>query len=279
MRNIFIFYFLILSINTFSQTKKGQIVSSANKNQAIAFASILNKSTGNYAFSDENGEFTISGSVGDSLEIKHISYNPSQSVLKATNLWELNPNFMELPEIILSSNKKPIIQNNINARNSSVYGFGVDLIHAFKIKNTVKSKAISIKIPIKFKRNYSSEGKIIVQFLKNISDSISEPLSKQYAIKLSEVEGSKFINLDFDNDNIIFPNQDFFITIQRIALNKEFNKNNSLSVNPFFYYEESNEEHIFYVKSIFQSKWLEMNKSNSPINPALQLELISEKLY
>lgn len=279
MRNILIFYFLILFTNSFSQTHKGQIVSGVNKNQAIEFANVLNKNTGNYTFSDEKGMFILSGEIGDSLEIKHISYKPSQSVLRATNLLELEPNFMELPEIILSSNKKLIIQNNINTKKSSVHGFGLDRIYAFKIKNIIKSKAISIRIPIKFKRNYSSEGKIIIQFLKNISDSISEPLSKQFAIELSEIEGSKFINLDFNKDNIIIPNQDFFITIQRIALNKEFNKNNSLSVNPFFHIEEINEINAHYVKSIFQSKWIEINKSNNLITPALQLELVSEKLF
>tara|TARA_R100000935_G_C2818236_1_gene158378 strand:+ start:521 stop:1288 length:768 start_codon:yes stop_codon:yes gene_type:complete len=255
------------------------MVSSANKNQAIEFASILNKNRGTYTFSDENGEFNISGVLGDSLEIKHISYKPYQGLLTTNISFELDPNFNELPEIIISRNNKPVIKNNINTKNSSVYGLGLDRIYAFKIKNEIKSKAISIKIPIKFKRNFSSEGKIIIQFLKNISDSISEPLSKQYAIELSEIEGLKFINLNFDKDNIIFPNQYFFITIQRIVLNKVFNKNKSLSVNPFFYYEESNKEHVFYVKSIFKSKWFELNRTNHLFTPELQMKLISEKLY
>ncbi len=279
MRNILIFYFLILFTNSFSQTHKGQIVSNVNKIQAIEFASVLNKRTGNYTFSDENGEFYISGELGDSLEIKHISYKPIQSILRASNLLELDPNFVELPEISLSNKKIPLVLDNTNVKKHSVYGIGLETIHAFKINNNVESKVISIQIPIKFKKNYSSKGRFVIQFLKNISDSISEPLSRQYTIEISQIEDSKYIKFNFDNENIILPNHDFFITIQRIVLNKEFNKNNSRSVNPFFFINKSSEKSAYYVKSIFQSKWIEMNEINNLITPALQLVLISKKLF
>jgi len=83
-----------------------------NKLNGIQDVHIKNISNDQYTITDENGFFKISSSIGDSLEISHISMRDLIIVLKETDLnrkpfiIEMNSSNLELDEVTITSKPK-----------------------------------------------------------------------------------------------------------------------------------------------------------------------------
>ena len=61
--------------------------------------------------------------------------------------------------------------------------------------------------------------------------------------------------------------------LNRIIENRTFKKNESLSVNPFFMYKETQDESNLFTKNKYMQKWINIDNKSFGINPKFDFNL------
>ena len=110
---LIILAFLIVG-STHAQTKSitGKIIDE-KLNTPIEFATVKVVDTKLFAVSNSNGEFIISANEGDEIEVTHLSYTPVKLVLNNGVVIKLQPNQIQLNEIIVSANPLADISQSV----------------------------------------------------------------------------------------------------------------------------------------------------------------------
>lgn len=104
MKNILLNILVLLVVtSSYAQSIKGKIVDE-NTNGNIENATIKVVKTSKYAVSNLEGEFTVTASEGDLVEISHISYKTVQIELSDGQVIKLQLAPIDLNEIIVSAN-------------------------------------------------------------------------------------------------------------------------------------------------------------------------------
>ena len=273
---------LLLNNITYSQIIKSRLIDK-DDDLPIQYATIINKSNSNFTFSDENGNFEISTNYADSLMVTHTSYNVTifnVNDIKSNQIY-LTKKINLLDEVLV--HKKPHITLNLEKNNGiTYYGLSLDREYALFVESTYNAAEKvyfhKLIIPVEFKKKYSSDGLLSVSIIEadqnnNISDNI---IVDPVYIDIGKVKNNK---LEIVFPKIVFlPQNNYFLVFKRILTNQQFNKkDNNLSVNPFIYSRKSNIEKLLYIRSIFNDKWLEVNKNNYPYTPVFSYELITLK--
>jgi len=267
-----IIFLLILFVNGIihCQTFKGVVRYDTGKHIPVEYASINNLNNQNYTFTDSLGKFEIIATINDTIEVKHQNSTSKKFLVKKLkDTIKIFQNVIFLKEVIVSSS----IEKARNSSETSLYGFSTLITYAIKInKNSNNIKYFNqIKIPIKFKKKYSNEGKIKIQIVKNLDE---EPIFNPLIISLSEIKNKTEIIINLYNEKVLIPESDYYILIERIIENRIFKKNESLSANPFLYYIEDKQQNNLYLKNKFYNKWISMDTDSFGINPKIIIEVI-----
>ena len=96
--------FMIVGISFAQSTKISGKIVDENLNIPVEFATVKVVETHKFAISNSNGEFTIDATVGDAIEISHISYKTIIIELQPNLTIKLEPAQIELNEIIVATN-------------------------------------------------------------------------------------------------------------------------------------------------------------------------------
>jgi hypothetical protein len=154
------------------------------------------------------------------------------------------------------------------------YGLSTVNNYAIKVKNYDNEENNLLKkiiIPIKFKANFKNSGKLKIQFVKNLNDN---SFSKPIFITVPDIKKNSEIIIDISENVASKFNSYFFIIIERIIENRSFKKNESLSVNPFFFYNENSNDANFYIQNKFIKKWIKLDNDTFGINPKITYKLV-----
>ena len=259
----FIFFIINFLSNfvAYSQIILGEVID-ANSHEKVIHASLYNKNNNKFTFSGINGQFNLNAIDGDTIEIRHISYE--------TKVINLNPKTNTLDEVVVSA--KIIKKDNskylgYNIRDG-LYGLAMQQDNATLIRNNFhkKLKLERIILPIKFKKYYglySSEGSFVLQLFKTTEEGLVSniPISKLYSIPIESIKKSKKIIIEIQ-ETIVLPESDFFVVFKRIVPNKVFeSRSKTLSVNPFLYVSEDGKEGDTFMKLIYgKDEWIMIKK-------------------
>lgn len=232
--------------------------------------------------SDENGVFYIdSGQVGDTLIVSHLGYQKSQIKSKNTNEILLNPNEIELEEVVIF----PIKNNkHINIKSYKNYK---------KIRDFNNFEHQAVARFFKYTEDYSE-----TPFIKKISLAVDTPLNRKqifrvYLMKTDkegkpssqlfseyktiEIYETGEINVDFTNDKLIFPEEGFFVVFDILNLKENIatNKFGHEVLCPAIGMEYKDQKKNTWLN--YRGKWINPNerkeKSSEDRNIAINIEL------
>ena len=270
MRNFLLLLFFFQNGIICSQIFKGVIKYNNVKFTPIEYATILNKTNYNYTFSDSLGNFTISAKINDTLEINNLNTERTNYIInKLSDTIIVTEHVNLLMEVIIDTNN-----NYSNIVGKNFYGLSTINNYAIKVKNYDNEDDKLLKkivIPIKFKANFKNSGKLKIKFVKNITDN---SFSKPIFITVQDIKKNSEIIIDITENVTSEFDSDFFIIIERIIENRSFKKNESLSVNPFFLYDENSNDTNFYIQNKFNKKWIKLDNNTFGINPKITYKLV-----
>jgi hypothetical protein len=260
--NFILFCSFISFFNSFSQVFNGALMDKENSIK-IPSAHIQNKTNKTYTFADSNGEFFISSKIGDTLSISHVNYEEHSFILNNIDkkkVFYLKPKVYFLKEISIV-NLPSKLKSKTFGYNKGKHSLGLSLnkTYALRIKNNRQYKLKKIEIPIKINNSYKFKDKGIIKFqlFKKIdTGKVSfNPISKEHSIKLSDKNKKLIINLK--NDNIIIPNEDFFIIFNRVIPNEIFNQNKNYSINPLLFFKNKGTKNDLFIKYNGSNGWVD----------------------
>lgn len=252
--------------------------------QPIAFATIYNLNTQQYILSDEQVFFKFGASIGDSLEIQHLSYEKKIIVVDKTEMTILLfPKVTFLDEIQvgnISSNylgyfgKKTVMKR---------YFLGMNFKYALRIPNNLQSSTVvkTVEIPVNYENRLFMEDLIdevffSIQFIKRNKDGSPSdiPLSDVYSIPITEKKVKKLV-FEFDSTSIKIPPVDFFIVLSRVVPNKTYDENaDTYSASPALKVQTLGKETDTYIWSInFDNDWREMTEEECLYIPLFQITI------
>jgi hypothetical protein len=271
MRNFLVLLFFFQNGIICSQIFKGVIKYNTVKFIPVEYATILNKTNYNYTFSDSLGNFTISAKINDTLEINNLNTERTNYIInKSSDTIIITQQVNLLNEVIIDSETNKYY----NLEGENFYGLSTVNNYAIKVKNYDNEENNLLKkiiIPIKFKANFKNSGKLKIQFVKNLNDN---SFSKPIFITVPDIKKNSEIIIDITEDVASKFNSYFFIIIERIIENRSFKKNESLSVNPFFFYNENSNDANFYIQNKFNKKWIKLDNDTFGINPKITYKLV-----
>lgn len=248
-------------------------------NKSIPFATILNKSSSSFTFTDKLGEFNLPLKSLDSLIITHVSYVTKKILIDNSiehNIY-LKEKLNDLNEVIIKKNVPTQIELN---NDKTFYGLSLDREYAIFINggSELNGKILNeIILPIKNKKNYSTDGIIEISI---VSADINNNLTDNLIIDPIYFETNllkKNISFKIPKNKILYFENNYFIVFKRIAANKVYNKKSlNTSVNPFIEVIKSDSEKKIYVKDTYNNRWVEITKKNYPFVPLFNLKFIYE---
>lgn len=102
MKNLLFIIFVFVSFISKSQIS-GKVFN--ENSETVEFATILNKSTKTSSITNKNGEFQLSGNVGDSIRIQHVNFKTNDfRVNKISDNYRLLEKNYSLGEVVVSAN-------------------------------------------------------------------------------------------------------------------------------------------------------------------------------
>jgi len=227
---------------------------------AIEFASVFNRNNQKFVYSNDTGFFKLLGEIGDSLEIKHISFGSKIIVLENDNfnvILEEKP--ISLNEVVVTPKSSKFILLKSSVKKKLQYGLALNADYLFEIPNKADADYFLqiLEIPIKFRKDYSNEGSLMMQLFKRDSSDYT-PLGEVQTRKISSLVKEKYVSFSFENLPIQ-SNERIYIFLKRVVPNRTLsNDNRTLSVNPFIYVstKESVHQGNSYIKRIGDiSEW------------------------
>lgn len=249
-------------------------------NKSIPFATILNKSSSSFTFTDELGGFNLPIKSLDSLIITHVSYVTKKILIDNSvehNIY-LKEKLNDLNEVIIKKNVPTQIELN---NDKTFYGLSLDREYAIFINggSELNGKILNeIILPIKNKKNYSTDGILEISI---VSADINNHLTDNLIIDPIYFETNLLkenISFKIPKNKILYFENNYFIVFKRIAANKVYNKKSlNTSVNPFIEVIKSVSEKKIYVKDTYKNRWVEITKKNYPFVPLFNLKFIYEK--
>ncbi|MEM6641876.1 MAG: hypothetical protein AAF616_02760 [Bacteroidota bacterium] len=227
-------------------------------NHPIPYASILNISDGSFTYSDNEGSFELSITDKDSLEIRHLSYSSLKTSTIDDTIY-LQPKIQFLDEVIVSIGDEPLVTIAYNNKKNKQFGVAMNSEYAFPISgNETNSKIVRIEIPIKIRKEYPSEGLVLIQLYKSTKEGGlgSQVISELLEMDASSLGKQKSMIFNFNNP-VTFPQEDFYLVLKRVVTNKIFeNRKESYSVNPFIYITEGSEKLMSFERLFVDSNWI-----------------------
>ena len=249
-------------------------------NKSIQFATILNKSSSSFTFTDELGEFNLPIESLDSLIITHVSYVTKKILIDNSvehNIY-LKEKLNDLNEVIIKNNVPTQIELN---RDMTFYGLSLDREYAIFINggSELNGKILTeIILPIKNKKNYSTDGILEISIVSaDINNNLTDNLIIDPIYFKTNLLKEK-ISFKIPKNKVLYFENNYFIVIKRIATNKVYNKKGlNTSVNPFIEVIKSVNGKKIYVKDTYNNRWIEITKKNYPFVPLFNLKFIYEK--
>ncbi len=249
-------------------------------NKSIQFATILNKSSSSFTFTDELGEFNLPIKSLDSLIITHVSYVTKKILIDNSvehNIY-LKEKLNDLNEVIIKNNVPTQIELN---RDMTFYGLSLDREYAIFINggSELNGKILTeIILPIKNKKNYSTDGILEISIVSaDINNNLTDNLIIDPIYFKTNLLKEK-ISFKIPKNKVLYFENNYFIVIKRIATNKVYNKKGlNTSVNPFIEVIKSVNGKKIYVKDTYNNRWIEITKKNYPFVPLFNLKFIYEK--
>ena len=275
---VYILLIIIVSpLTIFCQSKFRLLDIETNK--SIQFATILNKTTSSFTFTDELGEFNLPIKSLDSLIITHVSYVTKKILIDNSieyNIY-LKEKLNDLNEVIIKKNVPTQIELN---NDKTFYGLSLDREYAIFINggSELNGKILNeIILPIKNKKNYSTDGILEISI---VSADINNNLTDNLIIDPIYFETNLLkenISFKIPKNKILNFENNYFIVFKSIAANKVYNKKSlNTSVNPFIEVIKSVSEKKIYVKDTYNNRWVEITKKNYPFVPLFNLKFIYE---
>lgn len=278
-----------------SYTQNIIVIDSLNK-EIVPYATIQIIKTNKGLYTNQDGKFSLTEIISDSIRISHIAYKSlkiKKSQIKDTIF--LTPNTDNLSEIkiVTGKSKKKTIGYIKKKKNLSWFIKGkTELATLIRYKKKYKSAYINkILIPIGKKslnsKSYPDFNSIFrVSIYSHLNKNVDpKSLLKSILVKCNQ-NSPKIIELDISDEFIIFPKEGIFIGIEMIGQLDEkdnliFKKNNSIL--PSFQFTEKKNKNIYtesFIKSIFfNNNWeniYQSNKFNDTVkyNLGISLELL-----
>jgi hypothetical protein len=280
MKKTYLFIFSLLVSNIINSQINNVKLIDKEDNSPVQYATILNKSNSNFTFSDENGNFEISVKYADTLLVTHTSYSAidfNVNDIKSNHIY-LSKKINSLNEVFVSKKSQKILDSEKN-NDKTYYGLSLDREYALFVENihntSEKFYFQKLIIPVEYKKKYSSDGLLSVSIIEaDENNNISNNIIVEPAYTDTNKAKNNKLEIVFPK-KVFLPKNNYYVVLRRILVNQQFNKkDNNLSVNPFIYSRKSNLEKFLYIKSIFNDKWVEVNKDNYPYTPVFNYELI-----
>ena len=237
----FIFLSFLLSFQTLAQsTLQGKV---SDGGSPIEFASIFNLNNHKFVYTDQNGDFKLNGQAGDSLEIQHVSFhNQKLLVSNIPIIIVMEEKRTLLKEVLVIPSGSSVLSLKSEIKKNLQHGLAMNSDYLFEINPRVNSDFFleSIAIPIKFRKEYSNVGSLMIQLFKGDSSSVNsvcDPIGEVQYLPISSLKKEKNILVSFDN-LLIKQNDNFFIFLKRVVPNQTLSRSGdstNLSVNPFMY--------------------------------------------
>jgi len=259
LRNLafIIFYLFFLVQVGLSQINQLKLVSCAS-HENIQYATIVNKTNNKYAVSNAFGGVDLSTELGDSLFIRHLSYTDTTIIFSNQTTLCMGKNEVLIAEVKISAkNIKTGSLGFEKEKTETLYAIHHAYQYALLIRNIYKEKSWlrSFKLPYKIKNNLDVSGLILVNFAYNDNGVPGRTINKEpYAMSIAKNKKNQTFQL---NEPISLPDSDFFIIVQRVNPNKEFDllENKTLSVNPYFSATKFTEGHVTLRRVTGSSDW------------------------
>ncbi|PTB96078.1 hypothetical protein C9994_09000 [Marivirga lumbricoides] len=257
---------------------KGKIID--DELSPVQFASILNISTQEFTFTNSNGYFKLECQKGDTLEISHLSYHSKQIIIETHPIEvSLDAKIQILDEVVVSGKPKEEILLKQKIKKKAQFGLAMNSDYIFEIENSSSNvlKLKSINIPINFRKEYLDEGYLILAIGKSKKNILNASESSSLLkFQVAELIGEKEILAKIENNNIYLdPGQNMFIFMKRVVSDKVFsNKGKSLSVNPFIFISEMDENSSIssQVRILGQEEWIDIS-SWFGFNPTFDIRI------
>ena len=257
---------LILAQDALSQGFKGHVID--KHNNPIEFATVLNRSNKKFTYTNNKGYFNLDLEIGDSIEIQHVSYLSGIFIIEEINQREaytLNEKEIQLKEVVVTPSTKNVERLKSPFKKKTQYGLAVNSDYLFNLSNEIDSDFVleELIIPIHFRKNYSSEGSLLIQILrlnKNSSDSLI-PIQKVKDIPITQILDEKEISLSFEGLKVD-KNDKIYIFMKRVISERIYSLDSTnLSVNPFIYIcSDTSGSSKSYVKRIGEIKnWINLS--------------------
>lgn len=272
----YILFIIIVSPLTILSQSKFRLLD-IETNKSIQFATILNKTSSYFTFSNELGEFNLPIKSLDSLIITHVSYNTKKILIENSlehNIY-LKEKLNDLNEVIIKNNIPAQIELN---KEKTFYGLSLDRVYAIFVNGRSEMNGETLKeiiFPIKNKKKYSTDGKLEISI---VSADINNDITDNLIIEPIYFETnliSENISIKIPKNKVFNFENNYFIVLKRLDANNLYhNRSLNTSVNPFIEVIKSVSEKKIYVKDVYTNKWTEITKKNYPFVPLFNLKFI-----
>lgn len=276
-KKLLLWVIYLTSINSFAQVKQFQLTESSN-GRGISFAYVANLSKKIYTITDENGRFEIQISEGDSIQLKHLSFQKKIFLYREGFNWEMQIKSIDLEELEIKpiKGKQKLIGNKLEKK-STVYGWAANSPYAISITNDSKRKIEFVKIPFKFKKGYEWADAIRVYIATSQGNDIF-PVSSEKILKVNQLKNKGEFVVDFSVDKVFVGDENFFVVVEPLLTHKQLPINiRSISVNPFLFCSKTTELNSSFWKPITskQDKWFSLSEWQNNFNWKVALSVES----
>lgn len=252
-------FFLCQLTNLYSQKVEGVLIDELTL-EKISFANIMNVNNKLYTYSDVDGRFSLKAINNDTIVISHINYYEKKIIKKNNNsdtTFILKPKFHELEEIIISSSENKVEKIGYK-KGRHTFPLSLNVNYAIRINNKKTLKLKKIELPIKSdnKLEYGDEGLITLQIFQNINPNKIElkPLSRKFTAKVNVNKKKLIYEI---KDNLIVPDIDFYVVIERVITNKTFSTKKYYGINPSIHFVSKGVKNDVYIKYNHSNNWME----------------------
>lgn len=281
VRKIVFIYTLLISTSGYSQIF-GKVIDSVT-NTPVEFVNVWVKNTMKGTTTNSKGAFEFeSAKVGDQLMISYLGYEEIEFTAKTENLIKLKPISIELAEVLIMPMKgEEQLRIDSYKKYKKIRDFYFNghysLARFYEYKVNYEQTPFINKVSIVVSNSLKNNAKFKMYLVK--ADKTGKP-SKQklseYYILESE-NGQNEVSIELTEENILFPEEGFFVVVERLNLeeNKFSNKIASNILQPAIGMERENSENNTWLG--FSGKWItpkELIKfAGSNKNIAVNIEL------
>lgn len=257
-----ILFIILNNILIYSQTFEGVVKDNLTKDKVI-FISISNISKDKYAFSDENGFFSIPASLGDTINFSHLNYKDKNVILSSLSdslsiYLEPKNNLLEEVVLINKTKKGSYKIGYKKGRKKHKIGVPINSFLALRIPNKKNIKIEKIEVPVFFddKFEYDNEGFFELQLFTSNQGVIEDlvPVSKRYYTKVHN--DMEFITFNINEETSI-PETDFYIIFNRVLPDDVYDGKKMITINPCLYFEKKGVKGDLFIKNIFADEWVD----------------------